>query len=115
MEVKHPVITFQHIFLIMFMIDFFFADVECYRAKYQPYNALRQQFWCQYLEQYDTDDTGTISHIELRSKLNSLGCTIDNGSHPYDETDSLRSRRLQAMYHHSSICSVRQPADPCQK
>ncbi|RDB27431.1 Phosphatidylserine decarboxylase proenzyme 2 [Hypsizygus marmoreus] len=35
------------------------------RAKYQPYDALRQRFWRHYLKQYDTDDTNTISHIEL--------------------------------------------------
>jgi phosphatidylserine decarboxylase len=37
---------------------------------------LRQQFWRQYLEQYDTNDTGTLSHIELTSMLNSLGSTL---------------------------------------
>jgi phosphatidylserine decarboxylase len=46
------------------------------RAKYQPYDALRQQFWRQYLKQYDTDDTGTMSHIELTSMLDSLGSTL---------------------------------------
>jgi len=39
----------------------------------------------QYLEQYDTDDTGTISHIELTSMLNSLGSTVDNRSHHMTE------------------------------
>ncbi|TRM55379.1 phosphatidylserine decarboxylase-domain-containing protein [Schizophyllum amplum] len=34
------------------------------RAKYQPYDALRQRFWRQYLRQYDTDDTGSLSHVE---------------------------------------------------
>jgi phosphatidylserine decarboxylase len=37
---------------------------------------LRQQFWRQYLKQYDTDDTGTLSHIELTSMLDSLGSTL---------------------------------------
>ncbi|KAG6863878.1 hypothetical protein C0991_002480, partial [Blastosporella zonata] len=45
-------------------------------AKYQPYDLLRQRFWRQYLEQYDTDDTNTISHIELTSLLDSLGSTL---------------------------------------
>ena len=49
---------------------------EIHRAKYQPYDALRQQFWRQYLKQYDTDDTATISHIELTSMLDSLGSTL---------------------------------------
>ncbi|KAI0749177.1 phosphatidylserine decarboxylase-domain-containing protein [Daedaleopsis nitida] len=47
-----------------------------FRAKYQPYDALRQKFWRQYLKQYDTDDTGTISHLELTSMLDSLGSTL---------------------------------------
>ena len=36
-------------------------------AKYQPYAALRQRFWRQYLKQYDTDDTNTMSRLELTS------------------------------------------------
>ncbi|KAG5642253.1 hypothetical protein DXG03_003354 [Asterophora parasitica] len=46
------------------------------RAKYQPYDLLRQRFWRQYLKQYDTDDTNTISHLELTSMLDSLGSTL---------------------------------------
>ena len=46
------------------------------RAKYQPYDALRQRFWRQYLQQYDSDNTGLISHIELTSMLDSLGSTL---------------------------------------
>lgn len=46
------------------------------RAKYQPYAALRQQFWRQYLKQYDTGDTGLLSHIELTCMLDSLGSTL---------------------------------------
>ena len=30
-----------------------------HRAKYQPYVALRQRFWRQYLKQYDANDAGT--------------------------------------------------------
>jgi len=47
-----------------------------FRAKYQPYDALRQRFWRQYLRQYDADDTGAISQIEIRSMLDSLGSTL---------------------------------------
>ena len=47
-----------------------------FRAKYQPYDALRQRFWFTYLEQYDTDDTKQISHLELTSMLDSLGSTL---------------------------------------
>lgn len=46
------------------------------RAKYQPYDALRQRFWRQYLKQYDTDDSGRISRLELTSMLDSLGSTL---------------------------------------
>ncbi|KAI0364493.1 hypothetical protein BV20DRAFT_974427 [Pilatotrama ljubarskyi] len=49
-----------------------------FRAKYQPYDALRQKFWREYLKQYDTDDTGTISHLELTSMLDSLGSTLSH-------------------------------------
>ncbi|KAF7337169.1 Phosphatidylserine decarboxylase proenzyme 2 [Mycena venus] len=47
-----------------------------FRAKYQPYSLLRQRFWRQYLKQYDTDDTSTISHVEITSMLDSLGSTL---------------------------------------
>ncbi|KAH8092634.1 phosphatidylserine decarboxylase-domain-containing protein [Cristinia sonorae] len=57
------------------------------RAKYQPYDALRQRFWRQYLKQYDTDDTGTISNLELTSMLDSLGSTLSRGT-----TDSFFTR-----------------------
>ncbi|KAI0671294.1 phosphatidylserine decarboxylase-domain-containing protein [Trametes maxima] len=52
--------------------------VISFRAKYQPYDALRQKFWREYLKQYDTDDTGTISHLELTSMLDSLGSTLSH-------------------------------------
>ncbi|KAH9031591.1 phosphatidylserine decarboxylase-domain-containing protein [Lactarius deliciosus] len=47
-----------------------------FRAKYQPYDALRQRLWSQLLKQYDTDDTRTIMHLELTSMLDSLGSTL---------------------------------------
>ncbi|KAJ7198252.1 phosphatidylserine decarboxylase-domain-containing protein [Mycena pura] len=50
--------------------------VLTFRAKYQPYSLLRQRFWRQYLKQYDTDDTSTISHVEMTSMLDSLGSTL---------------------------------------
>lgn len=46
------------------------------RARYQPYAALRQQFWRTYLKAYDTDDTSTLSHLEITSMLDSLGSTL---------------------------------------
>ncbi|KDR72276.1 hypothetical protein GALMADRAFT_1343907 [Galerina marginata CBS 339.88] len=52
------------------------APVIRFRAKYQPYDALRQRFWRQYLKQYDTDDSNEISHLELTAMLDSLGSTL---------------------------------------
>ncbi|KAF9255142.1 hypothetical protein L218DRAFT_1081995 [Marasmius fiardii PR-910] len=51
-----------------------------FRAKYQPYAALRQRFWYQYLKQYDTDDTLTVSHLELTSMLDSIGSTLTDST-----------------------------------
>ncbi|KAL1964177.1 hypothetical protein VTN77DRAFT_7265 [Rasamsonia byssochlamydoides] len=46
------------------------------KAKYMPYKALRQQFWRVMLKQYDTDDSGRISKIELTTMLDTLGSTL---------------------------------------
>ncbi|KAK4462040.1 phosphatidylserine decarboxylase-domain-containing protein [Cladorrhinum samala] len=46
------------------------------RAKYMPYPALRQQFWRAMLKQYDMDDSGLISKVELTTMLDSLGSTL---------------------------------------
>jgi phosphatidylserine decarboxylase len=46
------------------------------RAKYVPYPALRQQFWRAMLKQYDTDDSGRISKVELTTMLDTLGSTL---------------------------------------
>jgi phosphatidylserine decarboxylase len=37
---------------------------------------LRQRFWSNYSKQYDTDDTGKFSHVEITSLLDSLGSTL---------------------------------------
>ncbi|CAL1717452.1 unnamed protein product [Somion occarium] len=50
------------------------------RAKYQPYDALRQRFWRQVLRQYDSDDSGTMSRVELTSMLDSLGSTLSHST-----------------------------------
>ncbi|KAG9034805.1 hypothetical protein FS842_003775, partial [Serendipita sp. 407] len=47
-----------------------------FRAKYQPYDMMRQRFWAHYLAQYDTDDTGEFSHLEITAMLDSLGSTL---------------------------------------
>lgn len=46
------------------------------KAKYLPYAALRQRFWRSYLDQYDSDDTGSIARVELTMMLDSLGSTL---------------------------------------
>ncbi|KZT53676.1 hypothetical protein CALCODRAFT_41540 [Calocera cornea HHB12733] len=53
-----------------------FAPTLTVKAKYQPYDALRQKFWRQFLKQYDADDTDSYSRIELTSMLDSLGSTL---------------------------------------
>lgn len=56
--------------------EFKFRPTITLKAKYQPYDALRQRFWRQYLTQYDMDDTSTLSHLEISSMLDSLGSTL---------------------------------------
>lgn len=46
------------------------------RAKFTPYDALRQQFLRIYLRQYDIDESGSFSHLEIFSMLDSLGSTL---------------------------------------
>ncbi|SPO25759.1 related to phosphatidylserine decarboxylase [Ustilago trichophora] len=53
---KHPALTIQ--------------------AKFTPYDALRQRFWRQLAQQFDTNDSGTLSRLELSSMLDSLGSTL---------------------------------------
>lgn len=53
-----------------------FAPKLTIRAKYEPYDALRQRFWRQYMAQYDADDTKTMSYTELTAMLDSLGSTL---------------------------------------
>ena len=68
----NPVIKFRYAFL-PFIFSYFTSSIS---AKYQPYDGLRQRFWRQYLTQYDTDDTKTMSRLELTSMLDSLGSTL---------------------------------------
>ncbi|KAH8914986.1 hypothetical protein BT69DRAFT_948032 [Atractiella rhizophila] len=50
------------------------------RAKFTPYEALRQQFWRQWIKQYDIDNSGTISYVELFSMLDALGSTLSKNT-----------------------------------
>jgi phosphatidylserine decarboxylase len=45
-------------------------------AKYVPYTALRQQLWRCLLSQYDVDDSGRLTRVELVTMLDSLGSTL---------------------------------------
>lgn len=45
-------------------------------AKYVPYAALRQQFWRCLLNQYDVDDSGRLTQVELTTMLDSLSSTL---------------------------------------
>jgi len=48
------------------------------KAKYLPYQALRQQFWRVLLRQYDADESGRLDKVELVTMLDSLGSTLHN-------------------------------------
>lgn len=50
------------------------------RAKYMPYAALRQQFWRALLKQYDADESGRISRVELTTMLDTLGSTLSENT-----------------------------------
>ncbi|WPH02357.1 Hypothetical protein R9X50_00522000 [Acrodontium crateriforme] len=50
------------------------------KAKYLPYQALRQQFWRVMLRQYDADESGKIDKIELVTMLDTLGSTLHNST-----------------------------------
>ena len=46
------------------------------KAKYLPYQALRQQFWRAMLKQYDSDENARVSKVELTTMLDTLGSTL---------------------------------------
>jgi len=53
---------------------------NCNRAKYQPYDAIRQQFWRRYVMQYNVDGSSALSHLEITSMLDSLGSTLSSST-----------------------------------
>lgn len=57
-----------------------YSPVLQIRAKYLPYQALRQQFWRAMLKQYDADENGTIDKVELTTMLDTLGSTLRNAT-----------------------------------
>ena len=50
------------------------------RAKYVPYPALRQQFWRALVKQYDADESGRMSKVELSTMLDTLGSTLKDST-----------------------------------
>ena len=50
------------------------------RAKYLPYDALRQQFWRVMLRQYDADESGKLDKVELVTMLDTLGSTLHDST-----------------------------------
>ncbi|KAI9772994.1 MAG: hypothetical protein M1839_002264 [Geoglossum umbratile] len=89
------------------------------KAKYVPYPALRQQFWRALLKQYDADDSGRISKVELSTMLYTLGSTlkestIDGFFKRYAaENEDLSSMEL--TFDQSVICLEDQLDQPSQK
>jgi len=45
-------------------------------ARFTPYAALRQRLWRQLLKQFDTNDSGTMSTLEMATMLDSFGSTL---------------------------------------
>ncbi len=50
------------------------------QAKFQPYDLLRQRFWWHLLQQFDTNDSGSLSELELTNMLESLGSTLSSAT-----------------------------------
>ena len=50
------------------------------KAKYLPYDALRQQFWRAMLKQYDSDENRRVSKVELTTMLDTLGSTLKDAT-----------------------------------
>ncbi|EEP75333.1 conserved hypothetical protein [Uncinocarpus reesii 1704] len=78
------------------------------RAKYMPYPALRQQFWRVMLKQYDADDSGRVSKVELTAMLDTLGSTlkestIDGFFHKFAEANE-PSETVDLTFDQAVIC-----------
>jgi phosphatidylserine decarboxylase len=91
----------------------------CITAKYLPYRALRQQFWRAMLKQYDADESGRVSKIELTTMLDTLGSTlkestIDSFFHRFAaENESADS--LDLTFDQAVICLEEQLLKTTQK
>lgn len=52
------------------------APILTVQARFTPYATLRQRFWRQLIHQYDSNDSGSLSVLEIMSMLDSLGSTL---------------------------------------
>lgn len=89
------------------------------KARYLPYRALRQQFWRAMLKQYDADESGRISKIELSTMLDTLGSTlkestIDSFFHHF-ATENEPSESLDLTFDQAVICLEEQLLKTTQK
>jgi phosphatidylserine decarboxylase len=50
------------------------------KTKYVPYAALRQQFWRCLLNQYEIDESGHLTRLELVTMLDALGSTLSEAT-----------------------------------
>jgi len=71
-----PMVSFRCVLFVFVRAQLTTSD----RAKYQPYDAIRQQFWRRYIVQYDTDGSSALSHLEITSMLDSLGSTLSSST-----------------------------------
>lgn len=78
------------------------------KAKYMPYKALRQQFWRVMLKQYDADDSGRLSKLELITMLDTLGSTLKestiNGFFTRFAGENESSETIDLTYDQAVIC-----------
>jgi len=79
------------------------------RAKYLPYPALIQQFWRAMLKQYDADESGKISKVELTTMLDTLGSTlkettIDQMFDKFPQMDSLSATEHELTVDQVIMC-----------
>ncbi|TVY47783.1 Phosphatidylserine decarboxylase proenzyme 3 [Lachnellula cervina] len=81
------------------------------KAKYVPYPALRQQFWRSMLRQYDTDESGRISKVELTTMLDTLGSTLKESTidgffkrFPHHETINGDENNSDLTFDEAVIC-----------
>ena len=78
------------------------------RAKYLPYTALRQQFWRAMLRQYDADESGRVSKIELTTMLDTLGSTLHestiDGFFDRFKTEDELTETMELTFDQAVIC-----------